>query len=263
MPDIPENIIIIISLSLFMLLIIAFIVVFIVLYQKRHKKYIEEKTALENNFHQALLQAQLEIQEQTLQNISQEVHDNIGQVLSLAKMYLGTMYTASTEQLHAKLDDTRGLVGKAIQDLRDLSKMLHTGYVTEMGLLRSVEYELEMLRKTGTIEAVAEVEGTPYKSDARKELILFRIIQEVIHNVIKHAEAGRITVLFNYQPAYLSVTLTDNGKGFDMTLLNTNENTKFGLGLRNMQNRAHLIGAEFSLSSIPGNGTTVTLILPC
>lgn len=263
MEEVSKDIVQVVTICLFIQLIITFIVVFVVLYQKRHRKYIEEKTALENSFHQTLLQSQLEIQEQTLQNVSQEVHDNIGQVLSLAKIYLGTMYTASPEQLHTKLDDTRSLVGKAIQDLRDLSKMLHTGYVTEMGLLRSVEYELDMLQKTGTIQVYLEVTGTPHKFDARKELILFRIIQEVLNNITKHAEAEKILININYTPTLLSITITDNGKGFDLTPLNTNENIKFGLGLRNMQNRARLTGADFSISSTLGTGTTVTLSLPC
>ena len=258
-----EDLTIVIIASLFTLLTTSFVVLFIVLYQRRHQKYLKEKAQLENNFQQTLLQSQLEIQEQTFQNISQEVHDNIGQVLSLAKIYLGTMYPAAPESLHPKLDDTRNLVGKAIQDLRDLSKMLHTGHITEMGLLRSVEHDLDLLKKTGTIKVTMEVTGDPFKCDARKELILFRIIQEITHNVIKHAEASGISALFHYYPKELVIAVSDDGKGFDLTPLNTSENSKFGLGIRNMQNRARLIGADFSISSTLGTGTTVTLVLPC
>jgi signal transduction histidine kinase len=238
---------------IFLLLGFFFLLVFL-LYKKKQNAHQQKITAL----HAELLQSQLEIQEQTLHMISQEIHDNIGQVLSLAKLNLGTIDLHNTETLQQKINDSKELVGKAIQDLRSLAKGLNTAFISEMGLLRSIEYQLDMVRKSGEFTVRLETHGTPVKLDDQKELILFRIIQEVFNNIIKHAAASELLTLINFLPDSLTITITDNGKGFDLT----NENPNFGLGLRNMHNRAQLVGAIFTLTSIPQKGTTVTLSLP-
>jgi signal transduction histidine kinase len=262
MQQFSEDVIIIFISTLFVLLIISFIVIFIFLYQKRHQIYVKEKADLQTGFQQILLESQLEIQEQTLQTISQEIHDNIGQVLSLAKLNLGTMDINRPDQLQQKIDDSKGLIGKAIQDLRDISKSLNTDYVSEMGLMQAIGYELEMIRKSGAFTTILNTEGLPVKLEAQKELIIFRIIQEGINNIIKHARASTILVQLIYGPDNFSIAINDNGTGFDLTPLNAGENSKFGLGLRNMHKRAQLIGAHFTIASTLGAGTTVTLLLP-
>jgi two-component system, NarL family, sensor kinase len=134
--------------------------------------------------------------------------------------------------------------------------------VQEMGLVRSVEYELELLKKTGTIETLLTIEGKKVKLEQQKELILFRIVQEAIHNIMKHAEAKKITVTIQFTASDLSIRVTDDGKGFDVSTLNDEGNRVFGLGLRNMHNRATLIGAKFSVTSILQQGTEVYISLP-
>lgn len=220
-----------------------------------------EKEEMKNAFQKTLLQSQLEIQEQTLKNISQEIHDNVGQVLTLAKLNLATTSVAE-EAAREKIKTSQLLIGKAIQDLRDLSRSLNTDYVEEMGFVRSVEYELELLQKTGTIETEFTIEGKTMKLDKQKELILFRIVQETIHNIIKHAEAKKIWAGIHFMDDTMRIVIKDNGKGFDLSPLNETGNHSFGLGLRNMNSRATLIGAKFSVSSTIGNGTEVYLQLP-
>lgn len=257
-----EIIIAIIAGTIMLLLLGCFISVFVLFYQKRRDKHKQEKKQLNLQFQQTLLQSQLEIQEQTMHTISQEIHDNIGQVLSLAKLNLGTIDLNNPGTLSQKIEDSRELVGKAIQDLRSLAKGLNTSFITDMGLLRSIEYELDMVRKSGGFITKLNTLGTPVKLDAQKELILFRIIQEVFNNIIKHAEATELLIQINFLPGVLTITITDNGKGFDFTLQDINENPNFGLGLRNMQSRAQLVGAQFNLASIPRIGTSVILSLP-
>jgi signal transduction histidine kinase len=262
MEDLLNNISPIIISTLFILLITFFIVRFVLLYQKRHQAYQKEKADLENNFQQTLLQSQLEIQEQTLQNISQEIHDNIGQVLSLTRLNLGTMDINQPIALQQKIDDSKMLIGKVIQDLRDLSKSLNTDYVKDMGLLQAVEYELDMIRKGGEYQTTININGLPFKTEAQKELIIFRIVQEVFNNIIKHARATEILFQADYHPTGIHLTITDNGTGFDLSPLNNTDNGKFGLGLRNMHKRAQLIGATFSITSTIGIGTSVSIRLP-
>ncbi len=242
-------------------LLAFFIIWFVIMYRRSYTRYEKEKEILQLRFQETILQTQLEIQEQTLKTISQEIHDNIGQTLSLAKLNLAL---EEEEQAGAniKIVSSHRLVSKAIQDLRDLSRSLNTDYVAEMGLIRSIEYELEMISKTGIMKTSLQVEGLQRRMEGQKELILFRIVQESLNNIIKHAGATTLTVAANYQPHELQIVIEDNGKGVDLSPLNENDNPGFGLGIRNMHNRARLIGAEFSMNSTIGRGTTVTIKLP-
>lgn len=230
-------------------------------YQKRRFLHAKQMAEVQQKFNEQLLQSQLEIQEQTLKNISQEIHDNIGQVLSLVKLNINTMNIQKPEDLQEKITDSKMLLVKAIQDLRDLSKSLDADQISTIGLLRAIETELNFLRKAG-IQASLDIAGKPYRPDTQKELILFRIAQEVLNNIIKHAAASHIEAGFHFEEHQLRLIVSDNGKGFNLAALHENENSTFGLGLRNMQSRARLIGADFSITSTPGNGTTVTITLP-
>ncbi|MEO8413430.1 MAG: ATP-binding protein [Ginsengibacter sp.] len=224
-------------------------------------QYLNEKSQMRQYFDKELFETQLEIQEQTLKNISQEIHDNIGQGLSLAKLNINTMDVTNVESLPDKIITSRHLITKAIQDLRDLSKSLHTDYVSELGLVPSVEYELGMIQKTGNYIVELETNGKQYRFDDQQELIMFRIVQEILHNIIRHAKATSIRVLFDFQPGSIFLQIADNGIGFDASQLNDKNYKGFGLGLRNMYNRAKIINADFKLISTLDKGTTVTLAL--
>ncbi len=244
------------------LIFILFFLIFFLFYrnvmQKRNEMFLNEEK-IKADFSQTLLQSQLEIQEQTLKNISQEIHDNIGQALTLAKLNLNTMPDAREAQ-QEKIITTKDIISKAIGDLRDLSRSLNTDYIADMGLQKAIEYELDLISKSGTIKATLKKEGISFRTDKQKDLILFRIVQETLNNIIKHADAKTIHANLTYQDDKLVLSITDDGKGFEMSAKESdNEN---GLGLRNMHNRAKLIGAVFSISSLPGKGTEVKVILP-
>lgn len=252
----------IITTSAIFFLMSVFIVSFILLYRRRQIKNFKEKQLLESQFSQALLQTQLEIQEQTLKTISEEIHDNIGQALSLAKLKLNTIDITKQEQLIEKITDSKNLVSKAIQDLRDLSRSLNTDNIAAMGLIRAVEYELELFRKSGFATDL-RINGTITRMEPQRELIIFRIVQEALTNIIKHAEAGTITVTAVYNTDALELQVQDDGKGIPVILdINKEESSNKSLGLRNMHNRAKMVGATFSMESVPGNGTVIKLSIP-
>lgn len=246
--------------TFFIFLFLLFALFYMKVKQKQNEMLLKEQR-LHSQFSQTLLQSQLEIQEQTFKNISQEIHDNIGQALTLAKLNLNTMPAASEEQ-QQKITTTKELVSKAIVDLRDLSRSLNTDYIADMGLLRALEYELSVVHKSSGIKTELETAGEPFRLEQQKELILFRIVQEALNNTIKHAGATLVKAVIHFKPDELELLITDDGNGFTMPADQKDGNTSAGLGLRNMQNRATLIGAGFSLLSTPGKGTEVKIILP-
>ena len=238
---------------------LGFIVYFIFMYRKKQKLNQLEKTQLMLEYQQNLLQTRLEIQEQTFKNISLEIHDNIGQILSLAKLNLSSIELSDPSVAPEKALSAKNLVSKAIQDLRDLSRSLNTDYVSQMGLARAVEYSLDIIKKTSLYETEMTIEGAIKPFDSRRELILFRIVQEILNNIIKHAQASKIRIALKYGEDSFHLAVSDNGQGFDLNPIN--DNTSFGLGIRNMHARANLIGAEFQISSTIGAGSSVILTI--
>lgn len=221
---------------------------------KHIKESIKEKQLMKTQFQQELLRTQLEIQEQTLKTISEEIHDNVGQVLSLAKLNLNTFENNPQK----KLDDTKELISKAINDLRDLSRSMHGDRIAELGLQQSLIDELQILQNSGEFETHFNITGDAYKLSPQKEMVIFRIVQESLNNAIKHAKAKNIHLHINYQPNLFTLTVQDDGTGFDILAIQN----KNGIGLKSMQNRANLIGATCTLQSSVNNGTIITIELP-
>jgi two-component system, NarL family, sensor kinase len=229
-----------------------FILFFILLFTRKKNKLIMQNQIMEAQHQQALLQTQIEIQEQTLKTISQEIHDNIGQVLSLAKLNLNTLQFNDV----VKLNDTKQLVSKAINDLRDLSRSLHGDKIAELGLQESIANELKILQNTGQYQTQLKVSGKAYKLTPQTEMVLFRIVQEALNNIVKHALAKTITAHINYEPDAYSLTIEDDGIGF---ISNELDVTKTGIGLKSMQNRANLVRGFLQINATPNKGTTITI----
>jgi two-component system NarL family sensor kinase len=236
-----------------------FIILLATLYSKKQQKNKNEKRELQLQFQQALLQTQLEIQEQTFKNISQEIHDNIGQALTLAKLNLNTMPDVTDTQKE-KLITTKEIVSKTINDLRDLSRSMNTDHIAQLGLQKAIEYELALVSRSSAIHTSFSTTGDPWRPDQQKELILFRIVQEILNNAMKHAEASTITGAIIYSEQDLILILKDDGKGFDAAEISTKESG--GLGVRNMHNRVALIEGKISIHSSTQSGTEINISLP-
>lgn len=251
------RIVIVISAALFSLLVISFLFRFILLYQKKNNAFQTEKRLIETRFQQELLSAQLEIQEQTLEHVSQEIHDNIGQTLSLAKLTLNRLDTSNPTP---GIDHTKEMLTKAIADLRAVSRSLNTGAILSAGLLKAIELELKQLEKSGAYTTSLEVSEQQYTLKPQHELILFRIVQEALNNIIKHAEATAVTIHADFRQGELALSITDNGKGFappaDVC------EGEDGIGLRSMCNRTKLLQGKFHIQSLPGRGSTIQILIP-
>ncbi len=241
------------------LLLVIFILLFITEHQRKKRIHLQEKQLMKTQFEQELLQTQIEIQEQTLKTISQEIHDNIGQVLSLAKLNLNTVGSIPDTTAQTKIDSTKDLVSKAINDLRDLSRSLYGDKIAEIGLQQAIENELRILQNTGQFETRLKITGEIYKLEPQKEMVLFRIVQEALHNSVKHAKAKNINVQLNYNPAVFNLIIADDGAGFNVATL---QSSQTGIGLKSMQNRAALIGGSFSINSSENNGTSISIEIP-
>lgn len=233
------------------------LVVFTREFTKRQSKYYKEKELMNAAFQQALLQSRLEIQEETLKKISLEIHDNIGQMLTLAKLNLNTINLEDKVHCSEKINDSKEVLGKAIQDLRDIAKTMNTDSITRMGIVSAINTELQLVHKSTGIKTTLYCDKAPNDMDSQVELILFRIVQEAIHNIIKHAQATHMEVRITREEDLLKLAIEDNGVGFDSTAPGNG-----GSGLANIESRCKLIHADLEIKSAPGAGTVISLQLP-
>lgn len=245
--------------ALLLVMFSVFIVTFFIINRRKKQQLEMDKQLMAKAFTENLLKTKLEIQEQTIKTISEEIHDNIGQVLSLAKLNLGTVPAHQEQSINIKLDNTKKLVSKAISDLRNLSRSLYGDRINELGLVEATSNELKILEQSGQVETNLKIVGEPFKLAPQKELVLFRIMQEALNNAIKYSKSNLIEVELNFASLSFMICVRDFGVGFDMSKL---ENGKRGVGTKSMISRAELIGAHIDIISQPGNGTTICAILP-
>jgi two-component system, NarL family, sensor kinase len=246
--------------TLILVAIVIFIISFALLFQKRQQKHRQEKAALKAQYDQEILTSQIEVQNTTLQYIGQELHDNIGQLLSVAKINLNVL-----EDSVQSIDDepfikqTNELVEQAIHDLRALSKSLDGDFVHDFGLQESIAHELQRIRKTKKFETELTLHGEKYALGYEREIVLFRIVQEILNNALKHSKAKNIEVNLNYSTDNFTLSVTDNGKGFDLEAIMQNELSQSGAGLRNIRRRATLINFDCEIDSQINQGTKYIL----
>lgn len=252
-----EFILIIIAGTALLLLLGVFMVVFMLMYQKKQNKNLLEKEHLKASFKQEMLKTQIEIQEQTLNDISREIHDNITQVLSFVKLNLGLLNNSLDEEKKARVNDNRELVSQAINDLRNLSKSMSFEHISLQGLIKTLQTETERLTRSGIIEVALTVTGEAFSLGEQRELVIFRIFQEAVNNTLKHAKAANLKIGLYYTEQMFNLLIEDDGAGFNAE----KGDNRGGSGLRNIENRAALVGATVSITSSPGNGCHIKLSL--
>lgn len=235
--------------SLMLALIGAFMFVMVIFYQRRKIRYIKEQQRMAAQYEHSVLRAKMEMREETLRYVGQELHDNVGQVLSLIKLYLSRPQVSRTF-------DVEPLIDQAIQDIRSLSRDLNIGRAEQYTLSKFIEQALNKVQKTGLMKITFQNEGFCELPDAHKRLMICRIFQECMNNVLKHAEAGHLRVELKTENGTCVLSIADDGVGFDTRAAND------GAGLANIHDRINLIGGEIQIISSPGKGTNVILRIP-
>jgi len=248
-------IIFIICIVILLVLFCTFIITLIYKYQKRQIAYYKDLEELKAFHENTLLQSQLEMQEETFQYISREIHDNIGQKLTLAKLYLNTLNHDDSTTTIKKVDSSLDLISAAIADLSNISRSVSTDLIEQNGLVKVIELEVEKLQQCGMYTVNFSVEGTEVFLDTNREVVVFRIVQEAMNNIVKHSGATAINIRLIYLGGHLTMQVQDNGKGFDPG------EKKAGSGLTNIQKRTtHLRGNASIISN--KKGTSIIIKIP-
>jgi len=251
--------IVVIFCIIIMLAFVLFIVYIVSLHQRNRDRFLLEMEELKSNFKNEILQSELEMQEQTFESISMEIHDNVSQVLSVSKLNLSMIEEVHRDVLE-KINYSVDLMTHAMNDLRDLSRRLDADMIRQEGLVMAIEAYFAQLRKSVKTEIMFDNKGYSGYLGVEKELILFRILQEAVNNILKHAVAEKIDICLIQREGLLELVITDDGKGFSMHEVSSRLNG--GAGIKNMQKRTRMINGEFDIESVPGEGTRIRIHLP-
>ncbi len=209
---------------------------------------------MQQNFEQQLLQSQIEVQEATYNTLGKELHDNVGQLLSSTKMLLGITQRNLT-QIPDTLNTAEETLGKAIHELRTLSKTLSKEWLEQFNFIDNLTAEVNRLNVPNHLDIQFLHKGT-VALPANEQIILFRIVQEAIQNAIKHAACKHITISLTNEELITRVMITNDGLPF----MNAAENK--GVGIMNMKQRTKILGGSIQWSSVPNKTTTVSINLP-
>lgn len=245
--------------TLFVALFFIFLLTFFIAYFRKVYQMRAEQEKLEAHLANEVNNARNEIQQTTLNNISQEIHDNVGQLLSLTKMQLNLIEQKLGEEF-SLIKEAKSNISHAMTDLRDLAKGMSSDRIRLLGLYDSVVQEAARISKTGNLQVQVSSTGNKWEPEHQKQLVLFRVIQECFQNVIKHAKATKVEVHFTYTPHQFEISIIDNGLGFNYQ---PGINSADGMGLMNIFSRVQLVVGEVNLQSNEGKGCSVFICVPC
>lgn len=223
----------------------TFIIAMVILHRQRQAENRRRLELIQAEYERTLLNIENEIQQETLSHVGRELHDNIGQLLSLAKLNLNSSRAEKNQE-------GKELINQIIQEVRGLSKSLNLDWLESLSLDDFIRQQLQRIQTTGFCQTSFESDQSLAILEKDQKLVLVRVIQECLNNAIKHASPPSIRVWVSN----FSLLIEDDGAGFDTSLPSK------GSGMTNLKKRMETIGGTFSLTSSPGNGTTIKLTLP-
>lgn len=257
MPDPFKEVTIALVVSMTLLLGFATAIVFTLLtYQKKRFQNSQQLMQMENHMQQEILRTQLETQENTAHRIGEDLHDNIGQLLSTAAILLG-ISERSLVQVPPTFVTAQDTLRKAIHELRSLSRSLDKEWLTQFNLIENLETEIARINAAKIIDISIYSSETILPLTNQNQIILFRIIQETLQNSMKHSAATAIDINILARQEQIEVLVRDNGKGLDTTLINNQ-----GMGFANIKNRTKLLGGTVEWFSSINKGTEIHIIVP-
>lgn len=254
-----ETIITILLFNLFFILFIVGIIIFIRQYKIKKKEHNAMLQNQHNEHQQELLTTQLEIQTQTMQHIGREIHDNIGQKLTLASLYTQQLaYENKAPQINDNIENISQIINESLSELRALSKSLTDNSIESNSISSLLETECIKINELKITKVIFTTNDTKIKLEYQQKSVLLRITQEFIQNSIKYANCKNISVSLHKSNNLLQLNLADDGKGFDVI---ASQLAKSGIGLNNMKKRAEIIGGKYDIQS-NSNGTKVVVEIP-
>ena len=202
----------------------------------------------------------VQAQEEERRSISRELHDEVGQMLTGLRMELRSVQdlrTAAPEQFREHLEDAKRLAEQALRAVRDLAMGLRPSMLDDLGLGSAVQWQARQFSRRTGVPVNVQLDGSLAALPDQHRTCVYRIVQEALTNCARHAHARTINVAIRQYNSRLSVTVQDDGLGFDISRVRGR-----GLGLIGMQERVRELGGEMKLTSQPQRGTVLAASIP-
>lgn len=249
------SLMVVIMLSLFVVALLSY------LFYRNGRKLLTQQQQLhalevesiQREHHISLLSAMLEGQEQERTRLARDLHDGLGGLLSGIKLELSTI--SPKQHVPSLISNTLQRLDHAMDELRRIARSMMPEILIKYGLGEATLEYCRGLKKTGVSNIVCQVYNFQTTMEQTRQVVLYRIMQELVNNAIKHAEASQILVILQQTGDTVFLTVEDDGKGFDTTQANKLK----GAGLANIQARVDFLGGTLDLQSEPGTGTTITI----
>lgn len=225
-------------------------------------KRVNDNLAMARQQLEALTGAALAVQEQERKRLSMELHDEVGQTLSALKIVVETARRRCKDKALADhLQQASEITDTLVTDVREIARRLRPPPLDDLGLVAALRWHLDRVVRAASLDIRFNADTLMHRLASDLELGCFRIVQESVSNVIRHAAASHLEVLLESNTVHLTVTVKDDGCGFDPEGLFSKQ-SGHPLGLLGMRERAAMLGGELRVASRPGQGTEIQAIFP-
>jgi two-component system NarL family sensor kinase len=248
--------VIVLAITILMIMILGYL--FYTRYRLKQKAIMNETMLRQQELRNKAI---IEAEEKERIRIAKDLHDGLGQQLSAVKMYLSAFEAEvklSTVMEEDKVKNLLTMVDEAVKEVRSISHNMMPNALIRSGLSTALREFINKISSTGALKIDLEIIGLNERMESTTETVLYRVLQECISNIVKHAKASKIGIQLVKHTTSLNLIIEDNGVGFDSSKINDFT----GIGLKNIISRVQFLNGNVEFDSFPGNGTTVVIDIP-
>jgi signal transduction histidine kinase len=233
-----------------------------VFYSKKQARLSRELEAMKEQHTREIGIVQKEIYLQTVNDIATEFHDNLGGLLAAIKLELALAVEKIPAAERERLMHIQSLTQTFSNDFKSLTKSLITHDEGNVHLMQEIEKQVALVNRWGIVTAKFSLVGEPRGLRDKADLVLLRVFQESLNNVLAHSKASRCEISLSYSDKATRMEISDNGRGFDYEAVLSSSSSQKSMGLQNIRNRCKMIGATLEIDSRPNHGTIISINLP-
>lgn len=230
------------------------------------KKRLFEAVSQQREQLRALSSRLTEVQEAERKQLARELHDEMGQALTAISINLAAIKKelppTCLDQVHERISESSLLTEQTLEQIRELSLNLRPPMLDDLGLVPTLRWYIKLYTKRVNIDADFEATDFEHRLPTAMETTLYRVVQEALTNIARHARASKLCLRLQSEDSAITVTIEDDGRGFDLTRIVNSEISEKGMGLLGMQERIMLLGGKLDIQSQPGHGTKLKITIP-
>lgn len=251
-----EPVVVVIVTTIVVVILTALILNLLLLARNRRLQSNAILLKVQAEYEQTILQTQIEVTEETLSEISRDLHDDVGQMLTFAIMQINHLQRKGDELHGNDLEEIGDTLKSSLQSIRNISRYLNPEFLQSIGFNEALFRLCERIKQQAKIDVVVSTSNEVSWQNTKHEMVVFRIIQELISNTVKHAQASKISIIIAKNSNSIILEYSDNGKGM------AKDSDSNGLGFLNIKKRTAQIGGTLDIEATAKNGFNVKFNFP-